>query len=222
MYCALQNGMWRRVVVIGGVAVLFASHSVSCTGDGSQERRPLCECGIPPVCGEDCKATCGCSVGQSSCAPEGIMRSDFDRNCYQLIPCSAPNRCVEVAQGPTCAESAAAWGAVRSAYDVRLQWSRPLMLRSGSGALAAGSYPHVQCPEACKVSQGHCAQGLDSCWFVSSGPDAELDRLAALYASLGCPPITSCSCPPAPEASYQIDSSGAAGAFGGPLTCMIH
>lgn len=152
------------------------------------------------------------------------MRSDLSRNCYELIPCSAPNLCVEAADGPTCAEptdSLAACDAVRSAYDLLLQRIHPVIVRAGAGPLAAGAYQSSQCPEACKVSAGHCAQGLDTCWFVSSGPDPELDRLAALHQSLGCPALSPCLCPPAPEAICQVDGSGAAGAFRGPLTCMV-
>ena len=137
------------------------------------------------------------------------------------FPCSARGRCVEAADGPACAESAHACDAVRSAYNLWLQKLHPLIARAGSDSPPASAFQNSQCPEACKVSAGHCAQGLDTCWFVAHGSDPELDRLAALHESLGCPAMAPCVCPPVPDISCQVDSSGAAGAYPGPPKCMI-
>ena len=211
--------MWRRLLGILGLAALFASSSVSCAGDGGQPRD---ECGAPPVCGESSNGAWGaCSVGPSTCSPQGIVRTNQSRNCYDVIPCSARGRCVEAADGPACAESVHACDAVRSAYNLWLQKLDPLIARAGSDSPPASAYQNSQCPEACKVSAGHCAQGLDTCWFVAYGSDPELDRLAALHESLGCPAMAPCVCPPVPDISCQVDSSGAAGAYPGPAKCMI-
>lgn len=214
--------MWHRLLAVVGFGALLATCAVWDTGS-ERKTEPPCECGVAPRCGQSCTASCGCcGVGQSACSPEGIIRADLSRNCYDLVPCSTLNRCVAAIDGPTCAESAKDCEAVRSAYEVELQRGHPMIARTGSEPFAAGFYPKIQCPESCKVSQGHCAQGLDTCWLVSYGPDPELDRLATLYEALGCPPLGVCNCPRAPEASCQFDSSGAAGAYRGPLTCMIH
>jgi hypothetical protein len=62
---------------------------------------------------------------------------------------------------------------------------------------------------------------LDTCWFIyPSSP--ELDQLAALYESLGCPALGDCTtCPPAPDVSCEFDSSKASGRYRGPLTCTV-
>ena len=213
--------MWRRVAGIVGLGAVLVWSPVSCTLEG--ETSTPCECGAAPRCGETCKAACGCCrVGPSFCSPEGIVRTDERMDCYyDVIPCSAANRCVNALSAPICAESVDDCEAVRSAYETRLRWTRATTLRTGSGPLAAGRYRSIQCPESCKVFAGHCAHGLDTCWFLSYEPDAELDRLAALYETLGCSPLGPCSCPPAPEATCEFDSSGAAGAYRGPLTCAI-
>jgi hypothetical protein len=207
--------------VVGLVALLalLAWSPVSCQ---MGQTNTTCECGAPPRCGETCTAACGCcSVGPPSCSQDGIVRSNPSADCYDLIPCSAPDRCVDALAGPVCAESAIDCEAVRSAYEAHLQRSSATTLRTGEDPLAAGSYRNIQCPESCKVSAGHCAQGLDTCWFISYGPDLELDRIAALYESLACPAMGLCRCPPAPEANCQFESTGASGASRGPLTCMI-
>jgi hypothetical protein len=210
--------MWRRVAGLAGLGAVLAWSPVSCERSATR-----CECGAPPRCGEVCQAACGCCrVGPSSCAPEGIVRTDQSLNCYaELIPCSAMNRCVPAIGGPMCAESVDDCEAVRAAYEAHLHSAGPTTLRTGSGPLPTGLYRNLQCPDGCRVSAGHCAQGLDTCWFLSYGPDPELDRLAALYETLGCPTLGPCSCPPAPEATCQFDNSGAAGAHRGPLTCTV-
>jgi hypothetical protein len=193
----------------------------SCLEPEHQDRPPQCECGLPPRCGQPCAGSCGCcpSFG-TTCSVEGIRRGSPNADCYDVIPCSAPNRCVTSAHGAVCADSKADCDAVREAYEAPLQSSLTTTLRSGSGPLAAGTYPSY-CPEACKVSPGHCAQGLDTCWFLSYGPDAELDRLANLYRDLGCPSLGACDCPPEPRVSCQYDSSGASGSYSGPLACTV-
>lgn len=196
--------------------------SASCEVGG--EASPRCECGAPPRCGSGCSSRCGCcGVGPSTCSTEGIVRTDLTRNCYEaVVPCSGPDRCVIGSDGPMCAESKSDCETVRAAYQARLERSgrATTTVRTGS-ALAAGLYRDIQCPQYCIVSPGHCAQGLDTCWFLSYGPDPELDRLAALYQELGCPSLGPCICSPAPDASCQDDSAGAAGSYQGPLICTV-
>jgi hypothetical protein len=148
------------------------------------------------------------------------MTGSANGDCYDVIPCSGPNRCVMGAHGAVCAESANDCEDVRVAYEAPLQSQLTTVVRSGDKPLPAGTY-RSQCPEACKVSEGHCAQGLGTCWLLSSGPDPEQARLAALYQALGCAPVAPCECPPAPVAKCQYDSSGAAGSYRGPLTCTV-
>lgn len=123
-------------------------------------------------------------------------------------------------QGPMCAESTNDCGAVQATYEAQLQVGHPPTVRTGSEPLAAGLYPDTQCPYMCQVSPGHCAQGLDTCWFIYP-PSPELDRLATLYESLGCPPLGPCTCPPAPDVTCEFDSSKASGDYRGPLTCTV-
>jgi hypothetical protein len=213
--------MWVRIVGLVGVFALLAVASTSCE---PPEGVPFaCECGAAPRCGDSCKSTCGCcSIGPAMCVPEGIMRTDQARNCYyDVMPCSAPGRCVVGSMGPVCAESAGDCETVRSAYEAELQRTQMITVRTGQAPLPSGPYRSTSCPEACQASAGHCAQGLDTCWFLSFGPDDELGRLATLYQALRCPALGPCVCPPAPVATCEYDSSGAAGAFRGPLTCMV-
>jgi hypothetical protein len=193
----------------------------SCASEGVSL---LCGCGAPPRCGATCNSTCGCCdvgpPGPYDCTTDGIVVNST-QNCYDVVPCSGPNRCVFGSAGPVCAESASDCNAVRTAYEAQLRWSMMETVRSDAGPLDAGTYPNVQCPEACRVSAGNCAQGLDTCWFLSYGPDAERDRLANLYQELGCPALGPCNCPPAPVASCQYDASRSQGDYGGPLTCTV-
>jgi hypothetical protein len=193
----------------------------SCLDADQPDRRTLCECSLPPRCGTACTSECGCCpTSGSHCSSEGILRSSARGDCYDLIPCSAPNRCVVGAYGAVCAESTNDCEAVRAAYEAPLASRLITTVRSGSGPLPPGTYPSY-CPEACQVSEGHCAQGLGTCWLLSYGPDQELDRLANLYRELDCPPFGTCNCPAKPSASCQYDSSRATASYSGPLTCMV-
>lgn len=203
--------------------LLFTGFGWACGSCGSpaEDGAQRCECAAPPPCGQQCTSKCGCcGIGSSQCAAGGIIVGRL--TCYDFVPCSGPDRCVVGNNGPVCAESSGDCADVRSAYEDRLRYS--LLIRSGSPALASGPYNDIQCPNACTVSAGHCAQGLDTCWILPlyfSGPDTELDRLANLYQSLGCPTLGACNCPPAPSTSCQFDTSKAQGSERGPLTCMV-
>jgi hypothetical protein len=174
---------------VGSIAVLLAMAGVlvggaSCFDAGSDPPPTQCECGLTPRCGTPCVATCGCCpTFGSQCLPEGIMKGSANGDCYEVIPCSGPNRCVMGAHGAVCAESTNDCEDVRAAYEAPLQSQLTTVVRSGDKPLPAGTYGSY-CPEACKVSEGHCAQGLGTCWLLSSGPDAEQGRLAALYQAL--------------------------------------
>jgi len=199
----------------------FALSAVSCVWPENGTSLS-CECGAPPRCGTACTASCGCCpVGASECSSAGIILKNANLNCYDVIPCSGLDRCVVGSNGPVCAESKSDCETVRAAYEAWLRSLPMATVRSGSGLLDAGTYPDIQCPEACKVTEGNCAQGLDTCWFLSYGPDPERDRLANLYQALACPALGPCNCPPAPIASCQYDSSQSMGSFRGPLTCTV-
>jgi hypothetical protein len=204
------------VLALGGFVLTFAS---CWQGDPASER---CELGVTPPCGQMCRGKCGCHrMDYSSCAPDGILVGRGE--CYDFTPCSGPDRCVMGSQGASCAESNADCGDVHVAYETGLGYS--LTVRSGAPALAIGPKRDIHCPEACTVLQGHCAQGLDTCWLLPkyfAGPETELDRLADLYQSLGCPSLGRCECPPSPLTSCQFDASLAKGMYRGPLTCMVN
>jgi len=212
-----MSGWAGRALALGVIALL----SASCEWPNA-EGTLRCECGAPPPCGQACQAKCGCCpINASACAPDGIIVGRG--NCYDFTPCSGSDRCVMGKQGPVCAESSGDCEDVRTAYEGALAYS--LTVRSGAPALAAGPYRDIQCPNACTVSPGHCAQGLDTCWILQkyfSDQNPELDRLANLYQSLGCPSLGPCSCPPVSLTSCEFDTSMAQGDYRGPLTCMVH
>jgi hypothetical protein len=67
---------------------------------------------------------------------------------------------------------------------------------AGSAGLMPGAY-NFACDQAdCGIVAGHCDLGLGACWYLGR-PQPELDRLASLYASLGCAKSTPCQCPAA-------------------------
>lgn len=202
------------LTLVGCIALALASCGQPADGVAR------CECGAAPRCGEACTARCGCCPEYgSTCSANGIIVGKG--SCYETIPCSGPGRCVVGNDGPVCAESTNNCEAVRTAYESGLRFS--LAVRAKSAPLAPGAYSTVECPEACHVSQGHCAQGLDTCWLLPyyGTSDSELDRIANLYAALGCPALAACDCPPAPITSCQFPSDGATGTSGRALTCMV-
>ncbi len=208
----------RRSLTVSTLVGGFALALASCWGPGEGGTR--CECGDTPMCGNACTAECGCCPRfASTCLPNGI--SVGRGSCYEFVPCSGPDRCVVGKNGPVCAESTSDCEAVRADYEARLTSPLAAVVRAGAGPLAPGPYRNVMCPETCRVSAGHCAQGLATCWLLSYETNPELDRIANLYQALGCPALGPCSCPPAPIASCQFDASGAAGGYSGPLTCMV-
>lgn len=177
-----------------------------------------------PKCGEQCTSTCGCDYATSgpACSDEGVVDGNANHTCYQLVTaCSQPGRCLNGPNGPACMESKADCDTVRAAYENQLA-GYAAIVRSGDGPLAPGSYSDVQCAASCKVYSGHCAQGLDTCWLLpkylaSSNP--ELDRLADLYQTLGCPALGHCDCPPAPVAVCKYGER--LGSDPAPLTCIV-
>src|SRR5689334_9197874 len=108
--------MWRGTVAAAGLIALLAFSPTSCSSPTASTMP--CECGAAPRCGEPCTASCGCcSIYGSSCSPQGIVRANPTGTCYDVLPCSSPDRCVDAAGGPVCVESASDCDAVRSAYE---------------------------------------------------------------------------------------------------------
>jgi hypothetical protein len=201
------------------LSAFFALTPASCSFEGVSVPSE-CGCGQPPICGSSCQSECGCcSAFGATCSEQGILIGHG--SCYEFVPCSAPNRCVFGENGPICAESTNECEAVRLTYESYLHTPSMGIVRSGSEPLAAGVYESIQCPDRCQVSEGHCAQGLDTCWFLAYRPTPELDRLASLYQELGCPSLGQCDCPPAPIASCQPDPRGAMGDYAGPIRCTV-
>ena len=115
----------------------FALVSASCEWPAGEGGADSCGCGAPPRCGQVCTAKCGCCpIFSSSCAPQGIIVGQG--SCYDLTPCSGPDRCVWGKQGPVCAESNRNCDDVRVAYEDGLKYS--LTVRSGAPALSRLMY----------------------------------------------------------------------------------
>jgi len=120
--------------------------------------------------------------------------------CFDLIPCPDRDSCfLKDNLEAVCAESINDCDGVRQAYDNEIALSPITTARSGSSALIPGVYAPPCIPNDCEIVPGHCAAGLDTCWFVGK-PSAELERLASLYTRLGCASSVECVCPEPPFA----------------------
>jgi hypothetical protein len=133
--------------------------------------------------------------------PEGI-KNCIDYSCFEITPCAERDSCVRDSFGPVCADSAEDCEKVRDGYNWTIA-SQNLMggvVRSGEPGLPPGYDLQCHAEDGCTLMPGHCDSGLDTCWLVMPPyMKPELDRLAALYERLGCPPLSDCSCTPMPS-----------------------
>jgi hypothetical protein len=198
--------------------VLLAVLNTTCTLSASDPP----ECWAPPRCGEASPEPGRvCLKFATTCVETGIIIGRGQ--CYDFVPCSGPNRCVEIGASAICAESIDDCGTVRDAYEKYVKNTFHLAeVRSGSGPLAPGIYDRAGSPWECSVLQGHCAQGLDTCWLVGNeGALSSLDRYASLYQSLGCPSLGPCDCPAQPQVSWKPEPQPGTDAGAGPYRCFI-
>lgn len=93
-------------------------------------------------------------------------------------------------------------------------WLRPTCARRLQQRPVSRSVPRL--PRPLRARAGHF-------WLVPyyGSSDSELDRIANLYAALGCPALAACACPLAPITTCQFPSDGATGTSGRSLTCMV-
>lgn len=187
-----------KTLVIALLAALLSSIS-SCASSGG----PIIDCfeSSPPLCGQECPSACGCSrcddTQPASCGDGQITRCALGGTCYEILAtCADKDSCV----GSKCATSSADCDAVRAAYereiDPKYFWPIVAVVRPGSPPLMPGQYgPGYEV--SCDIVPGDCAIGLDTCWFIGDR-SGEIERLAALYARLGCPVQTTCNCPAYP------------------------
>ena len=169
----------------------------------------------PPVCGSVCDNPCG-----SGCAPcghasdvkwcsEGQVLRCRDSSCVEVVEvCPEADACVTT----SCAKSVNDCGAVRDAYEAELGRATAAVVREGAAGLTAGEYGE-SCPGDCAVVAGDCAVGLETCWLVG-WRSSEIERLAALYARLGCPGAKACNCPPL-DVALTVTCRGVSSADGG-------
>lgn len=181
----------------GACALALLGPVQSCASNGDRTAQGDCFPDSAPLCGQECSNTCGggclpcISQSPPSCSNGVVLRCAGD--CVEVVEtCADRDACV----GSTCAKSASDCDAVRAAYDAELTaTSAPVVavVRVGAGSLAPGEYG-PGCPDDCAVVPGDCNVGLSTCWLVG-WRTTEVQRLAALYARLGCPQASECSCP---------------------------
>ena len=190
--------MWKRASMNIVMGLLYNVVAMSASSCFSQQSNAECGCGATPMCGEVCQSSCGCCGCYGDfCTSVGIM-SCRGYGCYDILPCSSEDSCFLKEDGAgACAETIGDCDGVRQAYDMELAALRITTVRSGDSPLASGSYDPPCIPSDCEVVDGHCSEGLDTCWFIGN-PSSELERLASLYARLGCAQTTECNCPDPP------------------------
>jgi hypothetical protein len=177
------------------------SSSDPCAGAGA---------GFPPVCGQGCGSPCGCAScsGDSYCKDAQLFGC-VSFVCYGVIDtCPSADACIVTRSGAQCARSNADCGAIADAYAYAVSGANITPALTGSSGLKPGVY-NLGCSAAdCNIVSGHCDLGLGACWYMGR-PQPELDKLAALYQSLGCATSTPCQCPPQQvTASCQSNPDG--------------
>jgi hypothetical protein len=141
-----------------------------------------------------------------------VLRCDASAGCFALVDtCPSADACV-IAPGAVdtafCARSRADCPRIARAYQATVAAASLPAVPPGSSGLAPGVYNPGCAPADCAVVPGHCDLGLGACWYLGR-PQPQLDRLAALYASLGCATPTPCACPPAQvSASCEANPDG--------------
>jgi hypothetical protein len=187
-------------------------------------------CGPVPICGEGCVSQCGCctcSTGQRYC--EGGTLFECTGGCFSPVEiCPTVESCVTFTSDGSsfCAKSPADCDAVRSAYESWLVYLDVTPLPTDSASLKPGAY-NPGCSESdCAVQAGHCQTGLGPCWFLGRLAP-ELDRLSSLYASLGCPAVTTCNCPdPVMDVHCETGPNGMPAWTNGNISattaCIVH
>ena len=155
--------------------------------------------GPAPLCGTICDSQRGCEPcpyeGVEWCVNGTVSRCAQGGRCREVLEtCSDPEACA----GAICAKSADDCDAIAAAYENSITPSQTgsivARVRPGDDGLAPGEYG-PGCRADCDIVPGDCEAGLNTCWLVGyRTPD--MDRLAALYQRMGCPPLSECDCPP--------------------------
>jgi hypothetical protein len=110
-----------------------------------------------------------------------------------------------------CARTKADCPAIAQAYASAVASAGATPVPPGSSGLQPGAYNFGCAPADCGVVLGHCDIGLGACWYLGR-PQPLLDRLAALYVSLGCATSTPCQCPP-PQVTASCQSNPDGGSW---------
>jgi hypothetical protein len=122
--------------------------------------------------------------------------------CYAVADtCPTADACIVTSAGAQCARSTADCPAIADAYAYAIANANVTPVLAGTSGLQPGVYNPGCAAADCGIVPGHCDLGLGACWYLGR-PQPELDKLAALYESLGCATSTPCQCPP-----LHIDAS---------------
>jgi hypothetical protein len=226
-------GTLKRMLVLGfwGALVLAATALNACDLQGTAQDDPCfgTGCGPVPICGEGCRSQCGCcrcAPGERYCDGETIF--ECKAGCYGPVEtCATVEACVPSGHDSSafCADSVDDCEAVRNVYESLLASLNVTPLPRDSASLEPGAYNPACAESDCAVQAGHCQSGLGPCWFLGR-VQPELDRLASLYASLGCPAVATCDCPsPVMEAHCETGQDGtpawSSGSISATYACIV-
>jgi hypothetical protein len=116
-------------------------------------------------------------------------------DCYDVTDtCPSADACIVTSTGARCARTKADCPAIADAYAAYVAAVDITPVLPGPSGLRPGIYNPGCLPIDCGVIPGHCDVGLGACFYLGR-PQPELDKLAALYHSLGCDKPTQCQCP---------------------------